>query len=69
MGKIEVQLNGERREIDEGLNVAGLLARLGIPEAIAIVEINGEVVPKGRFEEEPVAAGDYVEIIRLMGGG
>jgi len=69
MNRIEVQLNGERREIDDGLTVAGLLGGLGVPEAVAIVEINGEVVPKSRYNEEPVAAGDFIEIVRFMGGG
>jgi sulfur carrier protein len=69
MRKIEVQLNGASRELDEGLTVAGLLAALAVPIAIAIVERNGEVVPKSRFDEEIVGAGDRIEIVRLMGGG
>jgi len=66
---MEIRLNGEPREIDEGLTVAGLVAALGVPLAVAIVERNGEVVPKARFEEEIVVAGDRIEIVRLMGGG
>jgi thiamine biosynthesis protein ThiS len=69
MPKIEVQLNGEAKEVDGGLSLTGLLAALGVPEAIAIVERNGEVVPRARFAEVAVAAGDRLEIVRLMGGG
>jgi thiamine biosynthesis protein ThiS len=69
MRKIEVRLNGEPDEIEEGLNVGELLARLGVPVAVAIVERNGEVVPKSRFGEEIVGAGDRIEIVRFMGGG
>jgi len=69
MGKIEVRLNGEPRELDEGITVAGLLAGLGIAIAVTVVERNGEVVPKSRFDEEVVEAGDRLELVRLMGGG
>jgi sulfur carrier protein len=69
MRKIAVRLNGEPGEIDEGLSVGELLARLGVPVAVAIVERNGGVVPKSRFGEEIVGAGDRIEIVRLMGGG
>jgi sulfur carrier protein len=66
---MEIRLNGEPKEIGEGLSVAGLLAALGVPLAVAIVERNGEVVPKSRFGGEIVVAGDRIEIVRLMGGG
>jgi len=69
MRKMEVRINGEPREMDEGLTVASLLVGLGVPLAVAIVERNGEVVPKSRFENEVVGAGDRIEIVRLMGGG
>jgi len=69
MGKIEIRLNGDAREIDGGLSVGALLALLGVPVPGAIVERNGEVVQRSRFDEQVVGAGDRVEIVRLMGGG
>jgi sulfur carrier protein len=69
MPKIEIRLNGDPREIDDGLSVGALLALLGVPAPGAIVERNGEVVQRSRFDEQVVGAGDRVEIVRLMGGG
>jgi thiamine biosynthesis protein ThiS len=69
MRKIEIHVNGDRREIDDGLTVGALLDRLGVPAAGAIVERNREVVQRSRFGEDVVCAGDRIEIVRLMGGG
>jgi sulfur carrier protein len=69
MGKIVIHLNGDAREIDDGLSVGALLALLGVPVPGAIVERNGEVVQRSRFAEQVIGSGDRVEIVRLMGGG
>jgi len=66
---IEVQINGEKREIPEGSSAAALLDALGVPKAVAVVERNGEVVPRSELDSEIVASGDSIEIVRLMGGG
>ena len=66
---IQVQINGEARDVDEGCSVTALLARLGVPAVIAVVERNGAVVPKAGFDAERLAPGDRIEIVRLMGGG
>jgi sulfur carrier protein len=66
---IEVQINGERREIRDGGSVAALLDALGVPKAVAVVERNGEVVPRSELDREIVTSGDRIEIVRLMGGG
>jgi thiamine biosynthesis protein ThiS len=66
---MEIHVNGEPREVADSATVSALLERLGVPAAIAIVERNGAVVPKVRFDAEPLAPGDRVEIVRLMGGG
>ena len=66
---IEITVNGEARRVPAALTVGGLLEHLGVPIGVAIVERNGAVVPRPRFAAEPIAAGDRVEIVRLMGGG
>ncbi len=66
---MEITLNGERREIPGNLNVAGLLTHLGLrPEHVA-VEINRDLVTRRRHAETPIAAGDVLEIVTLVGGG
>ena len=64
-----VRLNGELREIPDGLTVAGLLAHLGIKASRVAVELNEAVVTKDRYEAHRIAAGDSIEIVAFVGGG
>ena len=62
-------LNGERRELPDGLGVAGLLRHLGVRAERVAVERNGAVVKRARHGEERLADGDVVEIVTFVGGG
>ncbi len=66
---IEVRINGEERELDEGLTLMALLDSLEIELKGVAVEQNRVIIPKGRLAETPVAQGDVIEIIRMTGGG
>ena len=62
-------LNGEKKDIPDGLTVEGLLGHLAIkPERVA-VEINEEIVRKATYGGFPVKDGDRVEVVQFMGGG
>lgn len=67
--RMRIYLNGESREIAEGLSVAGLLAATGHAERRIAVEINREIVPRGQHAERVLAADDRVEIVHAIGGG
>ena len=62
-------VNGEELELPEGLTVAALLDRLGVRRERVAVERNGAVVKRARHDDEPVAAGDVLEIVSFVGGG
>lgn len=66
---MQVKLNGEPREIPDGLTVAGLLAHLGVRAPRVAVEVNEAVVTKERYEACEIRAGDAVEIVAFVGGG
>ncbi len=66
---MQVRLNGELREIPDGLTVAGLLAHLGVKAPRVAVELNDAVVTKDRYEAQQIGAGDSVEIVAFVGGG
>jgi len=66
---MQVKLNGEPREIPDGLTVAGLLAHLGVKAPRVAVEVNEAVVTKERYEACEIRAGDAVEIVAFVGGG
>ncbi len=66
---ITIQLNGEAREVPEGLTLAGLLERLKLPGDRVAVERNREIVPRGRWTETVLQSGDKLEVVHLVGGG
>ncbi|CAN5901643.1 thiazole synthase [soil metagenome] len=64
-----ILLNGETREFPEAITVAEALQQLGLrPEQVA-VEVNRQLVPRARHAETPLASGDEVEVVTLVGGG
>lgn len=66
---MRVQINGEPKELREGLTLSDLLADLGLaPERLA-VERNREVVRRARWAETLLAEGDQIEIVHFVGGG
>jgi len=66
---VTVQLNGELREVPEGLSLAALIEWLKLPRDRVAVERNLEIVPKARWDVTPVQAGDRLEVVHLVGGG
>ena len=66
---MQISLNGEKRALADAQTIAGLLADAGLDGRKIAVEVNGEVVPRGRHPIHPLADGDRVEIIQAIGGG
>jgi thiamine biosynthesis protein ThiS len=66
---ITVHLNGEPREIPEGLTLATLLEWLKLPADRVAVERNLEIVPRDRWLEVPIESGDRLEVVHFVGGG
>jgi sulfur carrier protein len=66
---MQVKLNGELREIPEGMTVAGLLAHLGVKAQRVAVEVNEAVVTKDHYDAHLLKGGDAVEIVAFVGGG
>jgi thiamine biosynthesis protein ThiS len=64
-----ITVNGEKKEVPEGLTIVGLLQFLKIqPERVA-VELNLDIVKKDRYNTTPVKDGDSVEVVSFMAGG
>ena len=64
-----VTINGESREIPDGLNVAALLAHLGMAADRVAIEHNLDILPRARWKETQVHANDRFEIVHFVGGG
>jgi thiamine biosynthesis protein ThiS len=62
-------LNGERREVADGVSLAQLIDTLGLaPERIAI-ELNQNVVRRAEWPATHLKESDRIEIVHFVGGG
>jgi len=68
-GAIQIVVNGEKREVPEGLVVVGLLSHLGLPADRVAIELNLEILPRPRWLDTAVHSGDCFEIVHMVGGG
>jgi sulfur carrier protein len=66
---MEITVNGHSRHVAEGLTLAALLTELEITVRHVAVEVNQQLVPRGRHQEHRLAAGDRLEVVTLVGGG
>ena len=62
-------VNDEEFEIDSGSSVAKLVEERGLDRSRVAVELNGEIVPRGTFDDTLLHDGDKVEIVHFVGGG
>ncbi|MCL4522720.1 MAG: sulfur carrier protein ThiS [Acidobacteria bacterium] len=66
---MQVIVNGEQKEIPDGLTVSGLLRHLGIHPGRVAVERNLEILLRAKWDEMRVQSGDRYEIVNFVGGG
>jgi sulfur carrier protein len=66
---IRVTVNGEPRELPDGLSVSQLLEHFGLDPRAVVVELNREIVRRAALERTPVRPGDAVELVHFVGGG
>jgi sulfur carrier protein len=66
---MKIRINGEEKEIAQGLSVAGLLDELQIRPARVVVELNRTILPREAHGSTSLNDGDMLEIVHFVGGG
>jgi thiamine biosynthesis protein ThiS len=66
---MRIVVNGQQRTESDGLTVAELLAALSLEPRRVAVECNKLLVPRALYAQTPLADGDTLEIVTLVGGG
>ncbi len=66
---IEIQLNGEPKQVAADSTIADLITAEGLGNRRVAVELNLEIVPRSQYDQQPIAAGDRIEIVHAIGGG
>jgi thiamine biosynthesis protein ThiS len=64
-----LEINGQAREVAEGLTLSGLLEDLGFKRDRVAVELNREIVARTQWEATTLKDGDKLEIVHFVGGG
>ncbi len=64
-----VTINGERREVPDGLNVTALLEHLGMSKGRVAIERNLDILPRACWQRTKVESNDSFEIVHFVGGG
>ncbi len=66
---MELVVNGQRRDVAEGLTAAQLLEQLAIRPERVVVEVNLTILKRDQLPSTVLKAGDQVEIVQFVGGG
>ena len=64
-----VWVNGERRELAADARVPDALDALGLPRTGVAVAVDGEVVPRARWDGTVLGEGARVEVLTAVQGG
>jgi len=66
---MQITVNGESRELPDGLTVLDLIQTLGLGDGPVAVERNREVVPRAEHGTTRLSDLDVIEIVHFVGGG
>jgi thiamine biosynthesis protein ThiS len=66
---MKICLNGEEREIGDGLSVAQLLTELEIRPGRVVIELNRQIISRECHSSTLLHEGDALEIVHFVGGG
>jgi len=66
---LSIVVNGEDRATRPEATVTDLLSELGLDRGRVAIERNLEILPRAKWAETKVQAGDRYEIVQFVGGG
>lgn len=66
---IDIQVNGEKQCVDEGVTITALLQTLSLNPERILVEYNKEVCPPETLPVTILQNGDALELIEFVAGG
>ena len=67
--KIQVFINGKKKEFYDNNNIISLLNLLEIDGNGIAIEINLIVIPKSQYKNTIIKNNDKIEIVQFIGGG
>lgn len=66
---MKITINGESKEVSDGITVTELLQEISTPAVGVAVELNRAIVPRSLHASTVLQDGDLLEIVKMVGGG
>ena len=66
---MKISVNGEIKELPEGISVREMIECLSLPPRRMAIEVNKQVIRKQDWSELKIRDNDHVEIVHFVGGG
>lgn len=66
---MKLVINGEERVVPDVANLAALIDSLSMKADRVAVELNREIVQRGKWSDTLLQDGDKLEIVHFVGGG
>jgi thiamine biosynthesis protein ThiS len=66
---IKILVNGEPCLIADNFKVTELVSELKLPPERVAIELNLSILPRSKWAETELHAGDKLEIVQFVGGG
>ena len=66
---MNIQFNGENRDIETGESLASLIKKLNSKKQRIVVLLNDDMIPADKQTGQILKEGDRVEILTFAGGG
>ncbi len=66
---MKLEINGEPKDFNPPLTLAGLVDQLGMKTDRVAIELNRSIVARDQWAKTSLAEGDRLEIVHFVGGG
>lgn len=66
---MQVKVNGEIRELNEGMSLLELIRSLGLEERVMAAALNMQIVKQDGWDGAVLKEGDVIELLDFVGGG
>jgi thiamine biosynthesis protein ThiS len=67
--KMNITLNGEDIAFENSLSVVELIEHYKLNPKTVVIELNGDILEKGRYGQTQVNDNDTIEMVVFVGGG
>ncbi len=66
---MNIILNGEQREFEDGITLGALIQKEGVLEKVMATAVNMQIVKKEDWSSKKLEEGDKIELLQFVGGG